>query len=78
MGQFFLGESLSRIYPNMCAKFGCGATVVSKKMGGTDRQRDIAALSYNIVDITVAQKMKYGGHGYSPVLMNILLCSLSR
>ena len=30
----FLGESLSRIYPNMCAKFGCGPTVVSKKGWG--------------------------------------------
>ena len=41
VGQFFLGESQSRIYPNMCAKFGCGPTVVSKKRGGgvqTDRQ----------------------------------------
>ena len=29
----------------MCAKFGCGPTVVSKKGGGqTDRQRDTAAL----------------------------------
>ena len=26
------------MYPNMCAKFGCGPTVVSKKGGGTDRQ----------------------------------------
>ena len=44
VGKFFLGESLSRIYPNyMCAKFGCGPTVVSKK-GETDRQRDTAAL----------------------------------
>ena len=25
---------------NMCAKFGCGPTVVSKKRGGTDRQTD--------------------------------------
>ena len=24
----------------MCAKFGCGPTVVSKKGGGTDRQTD--------------------------------------
>ena len=46
MGQFFVGESQSRIYTNMCAKFGCGPTVVSKKKGGgrTDRQRDTAAL----------------------------------
>ena len=39
MGQFFLGESQSRIYANMCAKCGCGPTVVSKR-GGTDRQPD--------------------------------------
>ena len=32
----FLGESQSRIYPNMCAKFGCGPAVVEKK--GGDRQ----------------------------------------
>ena len=43
MGQF-LGESQSRIYPNMCAKFCCGPTVVSKIKEGvqTDRQRDTA------------------------------------
>ena len=34
-GQFLLDESQSRIHPNMCAKFCCGPTVVSK--GGTDR-----------------------------------------
>ena len=33
MGQFFLAENESHIYPNMCAKFGCGPTVVSKKRG---------------------------------------------
>ena len=38
VGQFFLAENESHIYPNMCAKFGCGPTVVSKKEGGTDRQ----------------------------------------
>ena len=38
LGQFFLAQNGSRIYPNMCAKFGCGPTVVSKKRGGTDRQ----------------------------------------
>ena len=26
----FLAENESHIYPNMCAKFGCGPTVVSK------------------------------------------------
>ena len=44
-GSIFLGESQSRIYPNMCAKFGCGPTVVSKRGGvQTYRQRDTAAL----------------------------------
>ena len=38
VGQFFLVENQSRIYPNMCAKFGCGPTVESKGGGGTDRQ----------------------------------------
>ena len=38
--KFFLAENESHIYPNMCAKFGCGLTVVSKKRGyrQTDRQ----------------------------------------
>ena len=43
-GSIFLADNKSHIYPNMCAKFGCGLTVVSKKKGGTDRQRDTAAL----------------------------------
>ena len=44
----FLDENESHIYPNMCAKFGCGPTVVSKKLGyrQTDRQRETADL-YN-------------------------------
>ena len=42
VGNFFLAQNESRIYPNMCAKFGCGPTVMSKKGGGvqTDRQTD--------------------------------------
>ena len=32
MGQFFLGESQSRFYPHMRAKFGRGPTAVSKKV----------------------------------------------
>ena len=43
LGQFFLAQNGSRIYPNMWAKFGCGPKVVSKKGGGyrqTDRQTD--------------------------------------
>ena len=51
-GSIFLGESLSRINPNMCAKFGCGPMVVSKKRGGgTDnRQTDKGTLQPYIVD----------------------------
>ena len=32
MGQFVLGESQSRLYPHMRAKFGRGPTAVSKKV----------------------------------------------
>ena len=42
----FLAENESHTYPNMCAKFGCGLTVMSKKGGTdsqTDRQRDAAS-----------------------------------
>ena len=39
VGQFCLGESQFRIYPNKCAKFGCGPTVVSKKGGGVQTDR---------------------------------------
>ena len=39
----FLAENESHIYPNMCAKFGCGPTVVSKG-GGGGVQRETAAL----------------------------------
>ena len=46
----FLGESQSRIYPNMCAKFGCGLTVVSKKGGGGYRHTDKGTLQLYIVD----------------------------
>ena len=49
---FVLGESQSRIYPNMCAKFGCGPTVVSKKKGGY-RQTDKGTLQLYIVDFHV-------------------------
>ena len=31
----------------MCAKFGCGPTVVSKKRGGTDRQTKKTAALYS-------------------------------
>ena len=47
----FLAENESNIYPNMCAKVGCGPTVVSKKRGGgTDRQTDKGTLQLYIVE----------------------------
>ena len=60
MGQFFLAQNESHIYPNMCAKFGCGPTVVSKKRGGyrqtdrqTDRQRFLQLYIVDSVDVIV-------------------------
>ena len=56
MGQIFLVENESHIYPNMCAKFGCGPTVVSKKSGGyrrTDRQTKKTAAVYNVFNDNV-------------------------
>ena len=39
MGQFLLGESQSRIYPHMRAKFGRGRRLCRKKKGwSTDKQ----------------------------------------
>ena len=48
LGQTNLAENESHIYPNMCAKFVCGPTVVSKKGGGggTDRQTKKTAALY--------------------------------
>ena len=61
MGQFFLGESQSRIYPNMCAKFGCCPTVVSKGGGyrQTDIQTDRVTLQRYIVDYDMAFYLLY-------------------
>ena len=45
-----LAENESHIYPNMCAKFGCGPTVVSKRWGEgvqTDRQTKKTAALYS-------------------------------
>ena len=36
MGPICLGANESHIYPNMCAIFGYGPTVVSREKGGTD------------------------------------------
>ena len=48
MGQFVLAENESHIYPNMCAKFGCGPAV--ERGGGTDRQRDKGKMQLYIID----------------------------
>ena len=40
MGPICLGANESHIYPNMCAIFGCGPTVVSKEKGGGYRHTD--------------------------------------
>ena len=54
VGQICLAENESHIYPNICAKFGCGSTVVSKRGGyrqtdrQTDRQRDAAAVDTRV------------------------------
>ena len=36
MGPICLGANEHHIYPNMCAIFGYGPTVVSREKGGTD------------------------------------------
>ena len=43
------------MYPNMCAKFGCVPTVVSKRGGHrqTDRQTDKGTLQLYIVDKSI-------------------------
>ena len=59
MDRFLLGESQSRTYPNMCAKFGGGPTFVSKKGGidrQRDRQRDTAAL---YIDGVVSSRLQF-------------------
>ena len=56
----------------MCAKFGCGPTVVSKKRGGgqtdrqTDRQTDKENCSFNyIVYVTIINNCINSDEGYS-------------
>ena len=64
----FLAQNECRIYPNMCAKFGCGPTVVSKKRGvQTDRQTEkIAALYSRLAGYPVSlgrKGVRKGGEG---------------
>ena len=59
---FFKTENESHIYPNMCAKFGCGPTVLSKKKGGgTDRQRETAALYSRLAGYPASLGREGGG-----------------
>ena len=55
----FLAENESHIYPNMCAKFGCGPTVVSEKNGGY-RQTNKGKLQLYIIDLPVT-RLRSGG-----------------
>ena len=56
-GSICLAENESHIYPNMCAIFGCGPTVMSKKRGGTERQTDRQRkLQLYIVDASIIPK----------------------
>ena len=52
-----LAENKSRIYPNMCAKFGCGSTVQ------TDRQRETVALYSRLAGYPASLWRKGGGGG---------------
>ena len=69
VGKFCLGESQSRIYPNMCAKFGSGPTVVSKGGGGGGgyRQTDKGTPQLYIVDL--------GKHVIQRTLVIMYFCS---
>ena len=60
MGQFFLAENESHIYPNMCAKFGCAPTVVSKKGVQTDIQGDTATLYSRLDNDILGREHKSG------------------
>ena len=83
MGQMFLVENESHIYPNMCAKFGCGPTVVSKKSGGyrrTDRQRKLQLyIMYSM--IMYSRSVKFSGITSPirpPTLRNITSSNVER
>ena len=63
-GSIFLAQNESHIYPNMCAKFGCGPTVVSKKKKTADRQRKLQLYivdSNNIILNCIVRSFA-GGH----------------
>ena len=53
----------------MCAKFGCGPTVVSNKKGGTDRQTDKGKLQLYIVDRNIWSRQ-------SPIFMLSIQCCI--
>ena len=66
-----LDENESHIYPNMCAKFGCGPTVVSKRGGGVQtgrhRQTDKGKLQHYIVDYRVGLLTREDGDSVESV-----------
>ena len=63
------------IYPNMCANFGCGPTVVSKKGGGTDRQTEKTAA---LVDLMIMYSRSVKFSGIMSGLRNITSSSFER
>ena len=67
MGQIFLGESQSNIYPHMRAKFGGGPTVVSKKRGGVYRHTNYETVRYN----TANNVSNCGGDRVTQLIVNV-------
>ena len=56
MGPICLGANESHIYPNMCAIFGCGPTVVSREKGAQSPTDTLTAgmNGYRITSMAVA------------------------
>ena len=66
MGQFFLGESQSRIDPHMRAKFGRGPTVVLKKRGGV-----MIMKLFQVWYITANNVSNLGGDPVTQLIVNV-------
>ena len=75
MGQFFLDESQSRIYPHMRAKFGRGPTVVPQKRGGEFRHTNyetFTSTSGTIVNTASANNVSNcGGDPVTQLIVNV-------
>ena len=73
MGQFFLGESQSRIYPHMRAEFGCGPTVVSKGRGGGEYRHTTyeTFTSMSGINNTANNVSNCGGDPVTQLIVNV-------